>query len=147
MILLHFSNSNVYRGNFEKITFELNNFLSKVCPSNVKLVDIDKIISVVGIEKSLNSKYFFSTKMLYTIDFLKEYIKRIKPFAMAAKGRVKKAIIFDCDNTLWGGVLGEDGFNNIEMSPKTKNGIIFSEIQALALSLNRRGVLIGICTE
>ena len=66
---------------------------------------------------------------------------------MSANGKAKKALIFDCDNTLWKGILGEDGFDNIEMSAKTNDGSIFSEIQAMALALNKQGILIGLCSK
>ena len=66
---------------------------------------------------------------------------------MSINGKSKKAIIFDCDNTLWKGILGEDGLNHIEMSPQTKDGLIFSEIQNIALSLSKQGVLIGLCSK
>jgi FkbH-like protein len=66
---------------------------------------------------------------------------------MSVNGKTKKALIFDCDNTLWKGILGEDGFNNIEMSAMTKDGVVFSEIQAMALALNRQGILIGLCSK
>ena len=66
---------------------------------------------------------------------------------MSATGKVKKALIFDCDNTLWKGILGEDGFDNIEMSNATTNGVIFLEIQSLALNINKQGVLLGLCSK
>ena len=65
---------------------------------------------------------------------------------MSANGKTKKALIFDCDNTLWKGILGEDGFENIEMSSKTKDGAVFAEIQSLAQALNKQGILIGLCS-
>ena len=65
----------------------------------------------------------------------------------AATGKVKKAIVMDCDNTLWKGVLGEDGFDGIEMSINTKDGLIFSEVQAQLLTLHQKGVIIGICSK
>jgi HAD superfamily phosphatase (TIGR01681 family) len=62
-------------------------------------------------------------------------------------GRAKKALVFDCDNTLWKGVLGEDGFDGIEMSPDTPDGRIFAEVQALAVGLQRSGVLLALNTK
>ena len=84
---------------------------------------------------------------MYAIDFFKSYSNYIKPYIMSANGKNKKAIIFDCDNTLWRGILGEDGFDNIGMSSKTKDGAIFSEIQSIALALHKRGILIGLCSK
>ena len=66
---------------------------------------------------------------------------------MSINGKIKKVLIFDCDNTLWRGVIGEDGFNDIEMSSETKNGIIFQEIQSIAISLSNKGVIIGLCSK
>jgi FkbH-like protein len=66
---------------------------------------------------------------------------------LAANGKSKKAIIFDCDNTLWKGILGEDGFENIDMSVKSKSGIVFHEIQSLALALNKQGIIVCLCSK
>ena len=66
---------------------------------------------------------------------------------MSANGKLKKALIFDCDNTLWKGILGEDGFDEIEMSTNTKDGSIFSEVQSIAVELNHQGILIGLCSK
>ena len=45
------------------------------------------------------------------------------------------------------GILGEDGFENIEMSSKTKDRAIYAEVQTLALALNKQGILIGLCSR
>ena len=66
---------------------------------------------------------------------------------MSANGVAKKAIIFDCDNTLWGGIVGEDGEDAIELSPDTSNGVIFQEIQYIALSLTQKGIILGLCSK
>jgi FkbH-like protein len=92
-------------------------------------------------------RYYYSSKALYTIDFFKAYAEYVKPFIISANGKAKKALIFDCDNTLWKGILGEDGFDNIEMSTHTKDGNIFAEIQSMALAINKQGILIGLCSK
>ena len=56
-------------------------------------------------------------------------------------------LIFDCDNTLWDGVLGEDGFDGIGLDPTSARGCPFIDVQRLALSLQKRGVLIGLCSK
>ena len=62
-------------------------------------------------------------------------------------GKAKKAIIFDCDNTLWKGILGEDGFDGIDMSVHSKIGSMYHEVQNMAVWLSRHGVLIGLCSK
>ena len=144
---LQFSNSNIRKNNLEKLADQLNQDLEGKIQANVKLVALEKVIASVRVEKSLDLRYYYSSKALYTIEFFKTYTEYIKPFIMSANGKSKKALIFDCDNTLWKGILGEDGFDKIEMSPRTKDGSIFSEIQSIALSLNKQGILIGLCSK
>jgi len=115
---------------------ELNEYLKS--KNNIKLIDIDKIISMNSIDNSIDLRYYYSSKTMYSIDFYKEYMNYIKPIFLSANGKIKKALIFDCDNTLWKGILGEDGFSNIK---------IFKEIQYLALELSRKGIIIGLCSK
>lgn len=144
---LPFSGSNLKISNLERLAIRLNRHLEDKKSENVKLIDLEKAIARIGIERSIDLRYYYSSKALYTIDFFKVYTGHIKPIIAAANGKSKKAIIFDCDNTLWKGILGEDGFDNIEMSLKTSDGAIFSEIQNIALALSKQGILIGLCTK
>jgi len=142
-----FSSLNIMKSNLEKFADQLNKYLKDKILENVKFVDLDKVIAEVNVDRSFDLRYYYSSKALYTIEFFKTYAEYIKPFIMSANGKSKKALIFDCDNTLWKGILGEDGFDKIEMSPRTKNGSIFSEVQSIALSLNKQGILIGLCSK
>ena len=139
--------SNIEKNKLDRLSVKLNRYLEEKKSANVKMVDIDNIIASVGIANSIDFRYYYSSKALYTVDFFKAYAEFVKPLIMAANGKSKKALIFDCDDTLWKGILGEDGFDNIEMSSNTKNGGIFAEIQAIALALNKQGILIGLCSK
>jgi len=126
----------------------LNSYLERIAPVNVHLVDIEKTIATAGARNSFDARRYYSSKILYTIDFLQVYAAQVMPYILAANGAMKKALIFDCDNTLWGGVLGEDGFEHIRLSPDDPAGSIFSEVQGLALLLSRNhGVLLGLCSK
>jgi len=121
-----------------KLTSELNFYLESVIGENVKIVDIDKVISRLSIKSSIDLRYYYSSKTLYSINFYKKYFEYIKPIFLSTTGKIKKALIFDCDNTLWNGVLGEDGFDNIK---------IYCEIQHLILHLAKKGVIICLCSK
>ena len=144
---LPFSHANIRKTRLHEFAVQLNCYLEEKIPANVRLVDLEKIIASVGVSRSLDLRYYYSSKALYTVDFFKAYAEFVKPFIISANGRAKKALIFDCDNTLWKGILGEDGFDNIEMSLWTKDGFVFAEIQAMALALNKQGILIGLCSK
>lgn len=142
-----FYSSSINETKLEKLSAQLNQYLADNVPENIKLVDLEKVIANVGINSSLDLRYYYSSKALYTIDFFKAYAEHIKPYIMSANGKSKKAIIFDCDNTFWKGILGEEGLDGIEMSSSTRDGAIFSEIQSIALAINKKGILIGLCSK
>lgn len=144
---LPFSINNLKNSQLENIANQLNLYIMENLPANFKIIDIEKIISTIGIRHCVNYKYFYSSKMLYTFDFFLSYSNYINPIILSNNGKVKKALIFDCDNTLWKGVLGEDGFDKIEMSSDSPEGAVFAEIQSIALALSKNGVLIGICSK
>ena len=142
-----FKSVNNENSNYDFLMNELNNFMKDHIGNNTKLIDLSNIFQDITISKSIDKRYFYSSKSLYTNSFFKSYSNLIKPILMSANGKSKKALIFDCDNTLWSGVLGEDGFDNIEMSPSTPKGIFFHEVQKIANYFSKKGVLIGLCSK
>ena len=142
-----FSSFNIGNSRLDELAFRLNDYLESLSQKNLSLINFDNVIAHLGIDKSYDLRYFYSSKAPFTVAFFKNYAQFIKPLFMSVNGKSKKVLIFDCDNTLWKGVLGEDGFNNIEMSSETKNGIIFQEVQSIALSLSKKGVIIGLCSK
>src|SRR5690606_16647949 len=121
LVFNHFS---LKQNRIDILMNELNQYLA--AKKNIILIDIDKVIASISIEKSIDLRYYYSSKTLYSIEFYKKYFYYIKPIFLSANGKVKKALIFDCDNTLWKGILGEDGFEKIKM---------YKEIQYLAIQL------------
>jgi FkbH-like protein len=135
LIFDQFSLSN---NRINQLVERLNAYLKEKCGMNVKIIDIDKVISRLSIKSSIDLRYYYSSKTLYSIDFYKKYFEYIKPIFLSTTGKIKKALIFDCDNTLWKGILGEDGFDNIK---------IYREVQYLALQLAKKGVIICLCSK
>lgn len=131
----------------EALCGRLNTFLEERAPASVTLIDIDKVISVVSIEKAFAMLHFTMSGMLYTQEFFDAYATHIKPALAGLLGHTKKAIIFDCDNTLWSGVVGEDGDQGITMSFEDKRGSCFAAVQSIAVSLARRGVFVCLCSK
>ncbi|MBI4964438.1 MAG: HAD-IIIC family phosphatase [Desulfomonile tiedjei] len=144
---LVFSHSNIRQSNFERLCDNLNRYVEAKGAGNVKVVDIERIFCRLSVEKCVDLRYYYSSKALYSISFYKEYAEFIKPYVLSANGKSKKALIFDCDNTLWKGILGEEGIDGIEMSSDNKDGAIFREVQTIAAGLAGRGVILGLCSK
>ena len=65
----------------------------------------------------------------------------------AIRGTSRKCLVLDLDNTLWGGVVGDDGLEGLHIGPGSAEGEAFLEIQRLALDLKRRGIILAVCSK
>ncbi len=135
---LIFDQFSLSKSNLKILVDILNSYLDSHAEKGFNLFYIDGVTSRLSIKSATDLRYFYSSKTLYSIDFYREYFNQIKPIFFASIGNIKKALIFDCDNTLWSGTLGEDGFNSIK---------VFQEIQYLAVQLAKSGVIIGLCSK
>ncbi|MCM8532282.1 MAG: HAD-IIIC family phosphatase, partial [Lentisphaeraceae bacterium] len=125
---------------------ELNEYVKQESPANVCLLDLNDIKAASSEDASLDFRFYGMSKAPYTVDFFINYSLYIKPAFASLAGKTKKALIFDCDNTLWKGTLGEDGFNGIEMTSSNR-GRVFEEIQYMARTYSQKGILIGLCSK
>lgn len=148
---LAFSTDSLRPSAFEMFVASTNDYLSERVSSlqltNVLLVDIDKVLAQLGVANAVDFRYYYSSKALYSIAFYGRYADYIVPAIMSLAGRSKKALMLDCDNTLWSGILGEDGASGIEMTSDTAKGSAFCEVQHLTKVLARAGVIVGLVSK
>lgn len=144
---VHHSSYSSHETKIEKLAYDLNTYINENKPLNTQIIDTNKIFTRLGLNNLIDSRFYFTTKTIYSLDFYKEYVKFINNKLLKINGKLKKVLIVDCDNTIWGGVLGEEGFNRIEMDTNTNKGGIFSIIQHLLIDANKNGILICICSK
>ncbi len=65
----------------------------------------------------------------------------------AVRGTSKKCLVLDLDNTLWGGVIGDDGLEKIQIGKETAVAEAYTAFQEYCLSLRSRGVLLAVCSK
>lgn len=127
-----------------RINFDLLDMIKKY--DSAYIVDIDLLRSSIGYSNFFDHRYWHLGKMPYTRDAWKIITKEYMKFIRALKGKNKKCLILDCDNTLWGGIVGEDGIDNIKLG-KTYPGSAYREFQQSVLNLYNRGVMIALCSK
>jgi FkbH-like protein len=125
----------------------LNKALKAAISPTQVLVDVDSIYSKFGIEKCRDLRHFYSSKMLYTVEYFRKYSEIVLPAFRAVNGKTKKVLVLDCDNTLWDGIIGEDGETGIQMNDTTMKGKVFKEIQTILLEMQNEGVLLALCSK
>lgn len=125
----------------------LNAVLESKVTSNQIIVDIEMVFATVGLDKCADFRQFLSSKALYSLEFFKAYTEAVTPALLTATGNSKKILVLDCDNTLWGGILGEDGPFGIRMNDMTSQGKAFLEVQTILRGLRKEGVLLALCSK
>lgn len=127
---------------------KLNQYLLKITlDNNFYLFDIETITYKFGISRYRDPSKFFFGRVPFTIEYSEFFFSILGSLISIALGRVKKILILDLDNTLWGGNLGDDGPNKIILGNDTPAGRAFLDFQRTILNLQKRGVLIAICSK
>lgn len=109
-------------------------------------VDTAACVARVGGPSFYDARYWHLARAPYTPKALGEIAAEDFKFLRALKGKAKKCLVLDADNTLWGGVVGEDGMSGIKLGA-TYPGSAFLEFQHQVVSLFHRGVLIALCSR
>jgi FkbH-like protein len=85
--------------------------------------------------------------MILSIDALPYSASRVMDIVCAVKGQFKKCLILDLDNTVWGGVIGDDGIEGIQLGHGLGIGKAFSEFQMWVKKLKQRGIIICVASK
>lgn len=111
------------------------------------LVEVNRLVSLLGVSEVHDSKLWHSSKAPYKSPMWSWLAREMATIIAAHYGRAKKCVILDCDNTLWGGVIGEDGLDGIALDASKFPGVAYHQFQAYLLGLHARGVLLAICSK
>ena len=114
--------------------------------NNVYLFDLADTIAEVGRKQFYSNKMWYMSSMPYSRDGLNVVSNEIDRILGAAFTTRKKIIALDLDNTLWGGVIGEDGVDGIELSDH-KEGQRYYDFQRQLLEMKNRGIVLGIVSK
>ena len=136
----------------DKITeiTKLNGFIRQFVIDNYSqffLADWERYVRILGESESMDYRFWYTSKAPFKKSFLQLYAYDIFKIIKALKGKAKKCLILDCDNTLWGGIVGEDGLLGIKLDRNTYPGNIYYEFHQNVITLYERGVLIILCSK
>lgn len=113
---------------------------------NILTLDVDGLQRYFGIERSLDDRKWYLYRQPYTEIFWNELAQQLAAILNGQKTASKKCIIVDCDNTLWGGIVGEDGLVGIALGDDFP-GSAFRDFQHQLLTLRSQGILIALCSK
>lgn len=128
-----------------KLNYELMR-LSEQFP-NLFICDIAGLQNKFGRDFMFAANVYTSTEMVLSIDALPYVASRVMDIVCAIKGQFKKCLILDLDNTVWGGVVGDDGLEGIQLGHGLGIGKAFTEFQMWVKKLKQRGIIICVASK
>lgn len=127
---------------------KLNYLLTQGCQEakNTFLIDLDALQTALGRSTFADPKLYYVAKMPISLAALPAAAKLVVDVVRSLQGVVKKCLVLDLDNTLWGGVIGDDGLSGIQIG-ELGTGHAFSDFQKWLKELKNRGILLTVCSK
>jgi HAD superfamily phosphatase (TIGR01681 family) len=111
------------------------------------LFDVDRLTAQWGARHALSAKSYYMAKMPWDEAFCGAVADEIVRFVFGATGRTTKCLVVDFDNTLWGGILGEDGARAVRIGEGDAEGEAYRDFQLRLRALKARGVVLAACSK
>lgn len=111
--------------------------------SDVFVFDLHHLLLQHGMQEALDDKMWFSARCPFNTRFLTGLARKISVYMSTLESKPRKCLVLDLDNTLWGGVVGEDGFHGIAIGSEYP-GNVFQEIQRTIRQYASRGVILAV---
>lgn len=112
----------------------------------VYIQQTERLLSAAGKAACLSAKLHYLGRMPYTPVGLQVLARDFASFARQALGKARKCLVLDLDNTLWGGIIGEDGLEGIRLGHEGL-GRAFMDFQREVLRLHEQGVILALCSK
>ena len=112
----------------------------------VFIADIAVLASHVGYSNAHDPRLYVMSKVAFALEFLPPVAKAVTDIIKAVSGTFKKCLILDLDNTVWGGVIGDDGMEGIQVG-ELGMGHAFDALQEWARELKQRGIILAVCSK
>jgi FkbH-like protein len=102
--------------------------------------------SVYGLSQRKKESTYINTGFVTDINFIPHLGKQVNDIILSITGKFKKCLILDLDNTLWGGIIGDDGVENIQIG-SLGIGKAFYQFQLWIKQLKQRGIILVVCSK
>ncbi|MGD0986929.1 MAG: HAD-IIIC family phosphatase [Candidatus Sulfotelmatobacter sp.] len=132
------------RNLIDTINRELVNY---VLGSGNLLLDVAGLAETVGLSDWHNAQLWNIAKLSFSDEFIPLYADHVARIIAALRGKSRKVLILDLDNTVWGGVIADDGLEGIEIAQGDATGEAHLAVQRLALALRQRGIILAVSSK
>jgi FkbH-like protein len=113
---------------------------------NVHVLDAGRWVAAVG-ASAQHPKLWHMGKIAFSPEVLTQAASDIKAVVRAVRGEARKVVLVDLDDTLWGGIVGDVGWQNLDLGGHSPVGEAFAAFQRGLKALTRRGIVLGIVSK
>ncbi len=135
-------------GTLRSLINAINQELSEyVAGSGDVLLDVAGLAETVGLADWHNPQLWNMAKFSFSDEFIPLYADHVARTVAAIRGKSCKVLVLDLDNTVWGGVIGDDGLEGIKVAQGDAHGEAHLAVQRMALDLRQRGVVLAVSSK
>lgn len=124
----------------------LNMRLGEEAGTEVAILDCEHLASILGRRAWFDDRYWYHSKQAVGFDALPSMATNLIGLVSSELGLSRKCLVLDLDGTLWGGVVGEDGYEGIKIG-HGPDGEAYAAFQDYILSLKNRGIILAVCSK
>lgn len=126
----------------------LNHHIERIASRfGLPIFDVATIAEIVGTENWFDERSWNSYKLPFSPAYARDFADRLGALLGAIRGKARKCLVLDLDNTLWSGVIGDDGIEGIDIGNGTPLGEAHLAVQRYALELRKRGIILAVCSK
>jgi FkbH-like protein len=111
------------------------------------LLDVAALAEHVGTDRWFDPVQWAAYKLPFSTDCAAIYADHVGRLLGAIRGKMRKCLVLDLDNTIWGGVVGDDGVAGLFVGQGDARGEAFIAVQRAALELRERGIILAVCSK
>ena len=139
----------IHPGGHTRFITQLNLEFAKAAAANARLSiqDVCSLSARMGLSRWFDWERYFSYKLLTTPEASMAMAQSLSAMIRGIYGKSRKVLVLDLDNTIWGGVIGDDGVEKIAIGRETPLAEAYTAFQEYCLSLRNRGILLAVCSK
>ena len=131
----------------ENFIRRVNLALGDLAPGGVHLCDVAGLAARAGADHWSPGRFWYEAKLPFGPQAVRDFVHSVGAMAAGLLGRSRKCLVLDLDNTLWGGAIGEDGLEGIDLGEGTPRGEAFKAFQLHLRALRNRGLILAVCSK
>jgi FkbH-like protein len=115
--------------------------------NRVHVIDLQRLAIRLGERGAVDPRFWYLYRAPLKNEMLDLIAAELAGIVAATAGAAKKVLALDCDNTLWGGIVGEDGLDGIALDPGSFPGSAFYDFHRQILELKQQGIILALCSR